>query len=131
MSDKKILKYRGTIVAIILAAASILPQACGGSDPSAKGEDTAVVNATKEVVSSGDAIAPADPEVVEGEELLCLADSKEEAQKIADQYGIELVNFNYGVATFHTEDDPQKVIDMGKEKGYPELSLNGYSHTME
>ncbi|MCR5671397.1 MAG: hypothetical protein K6G10_10365 [Butyrivibrio sp.] len=67
--------------------------------------------------------------VVEGQELMCLAENKEEAQKIADMYGIELVDFGYGVATFHTEDDPQSVISAGLEKGYPELSINGYSHT--
>ena len=66
---------------------------------------------------------PIEDNVVEGKELLCLADTEEEAQEIADMYGIELVEFGYGVATFHAE-NPQAVIQMGKEKGYPELSLN-------
>ena len=66
-------------------------------------------------------------EIAEGKELLCLCDSQEEAQKIADMYGIELVEYSYGVATFHT-DDPQGVIEMGKEKGYPELEINGISY---
>ena len=65
--------------------------------------------------------------VTKGAELLCLAESEDEARKVAQLYGIEFVDFSYGVATFHTEDDPQKVIDMGKEKGYPELSINGES----
>ncbi|MBR1671186.1 MAG: hypothetical protein IJ695_10870 [Butyrivibrio sp.] len=69
-------------------------------------------------------VMPLEEDIVDGEELLCLADSKEEAQKIADMYGIELVNFSYGVATFHA-DDPKSVINMGLEKGYPELELNG------
>ena len=64
---------------------------------------------------------------VEGAELLCLADSRDQAQSIADMYGIELVEFSYGVATFHTTEDPRDVIARGKEKGYPELSINGYS----
>lgn len=66
-------------------------------------------------------------EYVEGAELLCVTDSLEQAQNIADMYGIELVEFSYGVATFHTTEDPRDVIARGKEKGYPELSINGYS----
>lgn len=111
---------------LIPAAALFLLLGCGpegdaGTVESPQGQvaDKPVSQGTAEIT---DSIAP---EVVRGEELLCLVDSEEEAKTIADQYGIELVNFSYGVATFHTEDDPQKVIDMGKEKGYPELSLNG------
>ena len=63
-------------------------------------------------------------ELAEGEELMCLADSEAEAQKIAEQYGISLVLFNYGVATFHTEEDPSVVIQRGIDNGWPELSLN-------
>lgn len=66
---------------------------------------------------------------VEGKELMCLVDSKEEAEKIAKQYGIVLVEYSYGVATFHTEDDPNSVIELGKQLGYTELSLNGTVHT--
>ena len=96
----------------------------------------AVPSQTGETIDSSDADTSAGvpvtvssdiQEVTDGEELLCLVDSKEEAQKIADQYGIELVNFGYGVATFHTDQDPNEVIKMGLEKGYPELSLNGVS----
>ena len=64
---------------------------------------------------------------VEGAELLCLADSKEQAEEIAKLYGIELVEYSYGVATFHTTEDPHEVIERGLDKGYPELSINGYS----
>ncbi len=66
-------------------------------------------------------------EAVEGMELICLADEKEQAEDIADKYGIELVRFENGVASFHTDEDPQKVIDRGKEKGWPELSINGHN----
>ena len=59
-----------------------------------------------------------------GQELLCLVASQEKAQEIADMYGIKLVSFTDGVATFHTEEDPMTVINMGKEKGYPDLELN-------
>ena len=66
---------------------------------------------------------------VEGKELLCLVGTQEEAEAIARQYGIQLVEYSYGVATFHTDDNPNDVIAMGKKLGYPELSLNGTVHT--
>ncbi len=65
---------------------------------------------------------------VEGKELLCIVNTKEEAEAIAKQYGITLVEFSYGVATFHTDDNPNDVIAMGIKLGYPELSLNGTVH---
>ena len=66
---------------------------------------------------------------VSGKELMCLVESQEEAEAIAKQYNIELVEFSYGVATFHTDENPNDVIAMGKQLGYPELSLNGVMHT--
>ncbi len=62
--------------------------------------------------------------VVSGEELLCLAADEKEAQAIADQYGIKLVNFNNGVATFTTDEDVQAVIQRGIDNGYPLLDRN-------
>ena len=70
-----------------------------------------------------------DSDYVEGKELMCLIDTKEEAEAIATQYGIQLVEFAYGVATFHTDENPNDVIAMGKKLGYPELSLNRVMHT--
>ena len=61
-----------------------------------------------------------------GEELCCIAESLDEAQKIAQDYGIELVRYNDGVAVFHTEDNPYDVVKSGKKKGYTELSVNTY-----
>lgn len=58
------------------------------------------------------------------EPLMCSAESQAEAEEIAEQYGITLVSFSYGVATFHTEDDPRDVIQHGIEHAWPELSLN-------
>ena len=85
---------------------------CGGPE---KKPDTAMVTPT-----------PIE-DYVAGAELLCITDSEAKAKEIADMYGIELVEFSYGVATFHTTEDPRAVIERGKEKGYPELSINGYS----
>ncbi len=67
---------------------------------------------------------PSSAGITEGRELFCLADSEEEASKVADQYQIELVSFSDGVAVFHTEDDPEKVIDYGISHNYTQLSLN-------
>ena len=60
----------------------------------------------------------------EGRELLALVNDEQEAKKIAEIYGIELVRFRNGVATFHTEENPVDVINRGKENGWPLLELN-------
>lgn len=59
-------------------------------------------------------------------ELVCLANSEEEAQEIADMYGIELKYYSYGVATLWAGEnaDLNAIISEGIKKGYPELSLN-------
>lgn len=56
--------------------------------------------------------------------LVALAETREEAQSIAELYGIELADWGYGVATYRTEEDPREVIRRGQENGWPELSLN-------
>lgn len=56
--------------------------------------------------------------------LIAQADTLEDAQAIADQYGITLVEYDLGVATFYTEEDPQTVIDRGIRNGWPVLELN-------
>ena len=76
-------------------------------------------------LKSGEMGAPED--VVKGRELICLADSREEAEEIAKSYGIELVHFSSGVASFHTDGDPADVIKRGKEQGLKELSINRYN----
>lgn len=64
-----------------------------------------------------------------GRELMCLADSREKAEEVAAQYGIELVDYKEGVATFHTDEDPYKIIELGKKNGYQELAVNNTSQT--
>ncbi len=61
---------------------------------------------------------------VKGSELMCSCDSEEEAKKTAQIYGIELVDFSYGIATFHTEEDPYELVRKGAAEGWPELSVN-------
>ncbi len=68
------------------------------------------------------------PEVAKGNELFCLADSEEEAKKIAELYGIELVEFSNGVATFHTEEPLDEVIKRGQDNGWKLLEINSVVH---
>lgn len=65
-------------------------------------------------------------EVIMGEKvsMIALADTREEAKKIAELYGIELVNFSYGVAEYETTKDPQELIALGEKNNYPTLSTN-------
>ena len=61
----------------------------------------------------------------EGRELIASCKDEKEAQDIADKYGIEFVDYSWGVAVFHTEEDPVSVINRGKKNGWPVLSVNG------
>lgn len=56
--------------------------------------------------------------------LVALVDTQEEAQEIAELYGITLVSYENGVAAYHTDEDPFEVIARGNENGYPQLSIN-------
>ena len=63
-------------------------------------------------------------EVAAGQELTCLAQNREEALAIAEQYEIELVTFEAGVAVFTTQRSWREVVEQGKKLGWPELSPN-------
>ncbi len=78
-------------------------------------------------LKSGEMGAPED--VVKGRELICLADSREEAEQIAKDYGIELVDFAHGVASFHTAEDLGAVLERGKEKNLKQLDINRFNKT--
>lgn len=56
--------------------------------------------------------------------LSALAEDLEEAEKIADLYGIELESYSYGVAVYVTDKDVQELITMGEENDYPTLAPN-------
>ena len=56
--------------------------------------------------------------------LTALADDLEEAEKIADLYGIELDSYSYGVAVYVTDKDIQELISLGEENDYPTLAPN-------
>jgi hypothetical protein len=61
-----------------------------------------------------------DAEVVNNQ-LIGEAQTQEEAQQIADLYGIELISFNYGIAVFKTEEPAEDVIERGKQNCWPLL----------
>lgn len=56
--------------------------------------------------------------------LTALADDLEEAEKIADLYGIELDSYSYGVAVYVTDKDVQELLSLGEENDYPTLAPN-------
>ena len=60
----------------------------------------------------------------EGKELFATFETEEDAQAVAELYGIELVSFSDGVAVFHTEEDPAAVVARGKEKGWAPIEIN-------
>ncbi len=66
-------------------------------------------------------------EGVKGAELMGIFETKEEAQKAAELYGIELISYEQQVAVFSIEEgeDPLKIISKGEENGWPELAVNG------
>ena len=61
-------------------------------------------------------------------QLLGEAGSREEAEELAEMYGITLVEYKNGLARFHTEEDPRDVIRRGKDNGWSELVLNRVTH---
>lgn len=67
-------------------------------------------------------------QIAEGEELFALAENEEEAKKIAELYGISLVDFSYGVASFHTDEDLSAVIKRGKDNNWPLIEVNYLNH---
>lgn len=58
------------------------------------------------------------------EQLMALVETEEEAESIAEQYGIELTSFSEGVASYKTEENPADVIARGQDNGYPPLFMN-------
>lgn len=67
-----------------------------------------------------------------GVELIALVDSEEEAQEVANLYGITLKSYSLGVAVYYaTSQEPQTIIQMGIDKGYPQLSLNHEMHLFQ
>lgn len=104
----------------LLLAMLMLLSACGR--PPAK-ENPAQ---TKPVTDSapGKESGKTPDKVSESAPLMAEAESQEAAEELAELYGITLVEFRSGLATFFTEEEPKEVIRRGQEKGWPELTLN-------
>lgn len=65
---------------------------------------------------------PTPPE--DSPQLTALVDTLEEAQEIADLYGIELDSYSYGVAAYRTDKDIEELLRFGQEQDYPTLEPN-------
>lgn len=63
--------------------------------------------------------------------LIADADTQEKAQEIAEQYGIKLVSYGNGIATYQTDEDPYEVIARGEKNGYAPLSINYVQEAFE
>ena len=53
-----------------------------------------------------------------------MADSKEEAEKLAEDYEIELINYSEKIAVFQTDKSYEEILEIGKNKKLTELSIN-------
>ena len=56
--------------------------------------------------------------------LMSEAESKQNAKEIADVYDITFISYSDGIATYYTEEDPDVVIQRGKDRGYPLLVVD-------
>lgn len=57
-------------------------------------------------------------------ELVGIVENEEEAKKLAESYGIVLVRYAEGIATYQTIQTYDEIKKIEKEKGLPELSIN-------
>lgn len=109
---------------LIVALVGLLLCSCAKPDVTAKQDATAATKVTDPADPSAPLLDRIPVEYSQEAPLICSAESQEEAEQIARQYGIRLVEFSYGVASFYTEEDPAEVIRHGLEQGWTELSLN-------
>lgn len=57
-------------------------------------------------------------------ELVGAAESEEAASELAQDYEIELISYEQGIAVFQTDKSYAEITAIGKEKGLVELSIN-------
>lgn len=60
--------------------------------------------------------------------MMALAESEEEAVRIAELYGVTFIEYSYGVATYETEKDPNELIEFGKRNQYPAIEINNLNY---
>lgn len=121
-------KMIATIGLILLSAAWI--SGCGSPreltqlTPENKNWEQVPVPVDKEELLSPTDTAPDETYASELTQLTALADDLEEAQEIAELYGIELDSYSYGVASYRTDKDVTELINFGLENDYPTLAPN-------
>ncbi|MBO4847291.1 MAG: hypothetical protein IKS48_01495 [Eubacterium sp.] len=65
-------------------------------------------------------------------EVICIADTIEEAYQIAEDYDITLKSYEMKVCAFDTgSKSPYEVIEYGKEHGLTPVYLNGYNYLFD
>lgn len=60
-----------------------------------------------------------------------MAENQEEAERIAELYGIELSSFSEGVAVFTTDKALEELKELEDINGYPTLTVNTNSHQLK
>lgn len=122
------------LMLLIIAAALIFTVGCGANEkiPIENTEQEETETNNTDIYSpsmSGDIAVPSNPmEYSKEEPLFALVETQDAAEKIASDYGIELVDFSSGVATYYTDKDPSELINWGKEQGFAPLEINYTSH---
>lgn len=119
-------KWITTVLLCLLAAAAF-----GGCRKSVPAQTVPVTPAPVETtpIETG-TVPPTQPshgetEPVTGGQLIATVETREEAEELAELYGIELVRYAYKIAEYHTEEDPGVVIRRGIDNGWPRLERNG------
>ena len=92
------------LLAVLCACRREVPLASSPSPTASTGETGSLINEEAQLIAS--------------------AATPEEAQEIADLYGITLVEHKRSFALYRTEEDPKAVIQRGRDNGWPELNLN-------
>ena len=125
---------RKRLMLLIIAAALVFTVGCGASESvpaeNIKQEEREMQNTDVYSPSMpGNIAIPSNPmEYSEDEPLFALVETQDAAEKIASDYGIELVDFSSGVATYYTDKDLSELIRWGKEQGFAPLEINYTSH---
>ena len=52
-------------------------------------------------------------------------------EKIAELYEIELSSFSDGIAVYTTDKDPQELMELGDNNGYPALTVNSNHYQLK
>lgn len=122
-------KKRSRLVSGLILFAAIVLCGCGGDQEYV--QISANDTKAKEFLPLAEADAETAPTAPEDPpQLTALVDNLEEAQEIADLYGIELDSYSYGVAAYRTDQDIGELLLFGEEHNYPTLAPNQTSESL-